>query len=58
MNEDTYSLPELLTMLEKIKEEGEGSLNFPKAFYCLAKEVAFLRIQLAVINGNPHGSDH
>lgn len=38
-NGDIYSLNELISCLEQIRDDGEGLLNFPKAFYCLAKEI-------------------
>ena len=38
-----FSLEELIEKLEIIKEEGNGPLNFPKSFYCLAKEIEELK---------------
>jgi hypothetical protein len=36
---DEYTIGTLIEALESIKENGQGDLNFPKAFYCLAKEI-------------------
>lgn len=34
-----YNLEDLIELLENIKEEGDGSINFAKALYCLCKEI-------------------
>ena len=38
-SQDEYTLDELIKCLEKIKVEGSGPINFPKAFLCLIKEI-------------------
>jgi hypothetical protein len=45
INDDFYSLDDLIECLEDIKEKGHGELNFPKAFYCLALEIRKLKQQ-------------
>jgi hypothetical protein len=47
MKKDIYSLDELINILEDIKDKGEGNLNFPKAFYCLAKEIEKIKRQIS-----------
>jgi len=47
MENDIYSLDELIKILEEIKENGEGNLNFAKAFYCLAKEIEKIKLQIS-----------
>lgn len=37
--DDIYELKELIEKLEKIREYKTGNLNYPKAFYTLAKEI-------------------
>jgi hypothetical protein len=39
MTKETYDLNELIDILENMKNKGEGTLNLPKAVYCLAKEI-------------------
>lgn len=39
MDEDIYSLDELIKRLEDIREGKDPGLNFPKAFLTLAKEI-------------------
>jgi len=46
MRLDTYTFEELMTCLEEIKNEGHGDLSFPKAIYCLAKEIEKLKESL------------
>ncbi len=43
--EDEYNLVELIELLEKIKHQGDGVLNFPKALYCLAKELEKIKLE-------------
>ena len=40
---DIYTLQELIKSLEKIKEQGSGTINFPKALYCIALEIDKLK---------------
>ena len=39
MNEDIYTLDELIERLENIRDLKDSALNFPKAFLTLAKEL-------------------
>jgi hypothetical protein len=43
MNDDIYTIQELIDVLEKIKQDGDGSINFCKAFYVLALEIKALK---------------
>jgi len=43
MENNLYSLDELIEVLEEIKKNGDGNLNFPKAFYCIAMELKELK---------------
>ena len=43
---DIYDLDELIERLEEIREKGDGNLNFPKAIYCLAKEIQEIKTNL------------
>ena len=43
MIKDLYSLDELISKMEEIKEKGEGHFNFPKAILTLAKEIQQLK---------------
>ena len=45
INDDIYTLDELIKTLELIKENGEGELNFAKAYYCLALEIKKLKLK-------------
>lgn|GEM_PF-4846521 len=47
MANDYYELDELMEVLEEIKKNGEGTLNFPKAIYCLAKEIEKIKQQIS-----------
>lgn len=40
---DEYSLDELIKKLEYIRDNSEGFLNYPKAFYILALEIKKLK---------------
>jgi hypothetical protein len=40
---DEYTLEELIKTLEVIKKNDSGPFNFPKAIYCLAKEIKKLK---------------
>ena len=48
MQEDTYSLEELIKILEDIRNKGSGDLNFCKALYCLSKEIDKLHRYLKI----------
>lgn len=50
MDKEIYDLDELIEILEDIKNNGEGILNFPKAFYCLAKEIGEIKFYLQCLN--------
>lgn len=39
MSETYKDIEELIKILEKIREDGEGYLNFPQAIYLLALEI-------------------
>ena len=39
MDEDLYTIPELIERLEEIKDNKEGYLNYPKAFMTLANAI-------------------
>ena len=41
---DIYKFDDLLNRLEKIRKNGGGALNYPNAFYCLALEIAKLKL--------------
>ncbi len=40
---DLYSLEKLIKVLETIKENGSGHINYPKSIYCLALEIRTLK---------------
>lgn len=42
-DKEIYSLDKLISLLEQIRKDGEGILNFPSAFYCLALEIKTLK---------------
>jgi hypothetical protein len=50
MSDDDYDLYHLIETLEEIKEDGQGSLNMPKAIYCLAKEIAEIKLYLEYLH--------
>lgn len=43
MNEPEYDLETLIKSLEKIRDDGSGSINFAKALYTLSKEVMVIK---------------
>lgn len=49
MINELYTLKELIDSLEQIRKEGEGNINFPKAIYCLAKEIEGIK-QIVLIS--------
>jgi hypothetical protein len=46
MAKEIYDFDELISILEVMKITGEGTLNVPKAVYCLAKEIEKLKLQI------------
>ena len=48
--EDVYSLSELIKQLEIIKSQGDGVLNFPKAFYCICQEIQSIKEHIVRID--------
>lgn len=38
-----YSLEELIDLLKTVSRTGEGNINIPGAYLCLAKEIAELK---------------
>lgn len=56
-DKEPYELDELIKRCEKIRDDGDGPINFVKAFYTLAKEIEHLQKTVDKLGDIVYGVD-